>query len=192
MALKIFEAPYNWGIMAAVNENTNCTMVESGKAYGSYGVYTITFPDGNKIENVYIEGYINDTTYYGNKFVVFVDEDNDFFYSTVSGGTKSNTESNGAATGISLAFFANNAQHKMRHDTSDYGNNYFFSLPGHLTRNDTTVDIFEMIPLILWDGAIIPRTYYQTYKKYTPGLKFIDNNGNKWVTLGGYLLYHYE
>ena len=59
---------------------------------------------------------------------------------------------------------------------------------------NTYTDGFEPeIGIVLGSGlGEIADVYCEYKRQFDPGLRFIDQNGNKWVTLGGYMLYHYE
>lgn len=47
-----------------------------------------------------------------------------------------------------------------------------------------------LVPLYTKDGkSLVKNTYINYERMFQPGLKFIDQNGNRFVTLGSYLLY---
>ena len=56
--------------------------------------------------------------------------------------------------------------------------------------DNTLKEQITLIPLYMSFGRSFVKGAYVNYERmFQPGLKFIDQNGNKFVTLGGYLLY---
>ena len=56
--------------------------------------------------------------------------------------------------------------------------------------NNTLKEQITLVPLYMSNGRSFVKNAYVNYERmFQPGLKFIDQNGNKFVTLGSYLLY---
>ena len=56
--------------------------------------------------------------------------------------------------------------------------------------DNTLKEQITLIPLYMSFGRSFVKNAYVNYERlFQPGLKFIDQNGNKFVTLGSYLLY---
>lgn len=71
-----------------------------------------------------------------------------------------------------------------------------------IAENDSTKQDIILVPLRVYGSyynenntrsvgvtTFVKNVYVNYERKFQPGLKFIDQNGNKFVTLGGYLLY---
>lgn len=72
----------------------------------------------------------------------------------------------------------------------------------YISENDSTEQNITLVPLRvqgtyrneantdnLMFRAFVKNVYMNYERRFQPGLKFIDQNGNRFVTLGGYLLY---
>lgn len=72
----------------------------------------------------------------------------------------------------------------------------------YISENDSTDQNITLLPLRVrgsyrneantenvWFRAFVKNVYMNYERRFQPNLKFIDQNGNKFVTLGGYLLY---
>ena len=71
---------------------------------------------------------------------------------------------------------------------SNYTMRDWCNSPGDV--EDTIKEQITLIPLYTRDGkSFVKNTYINYERMFQPGLKFIDQNGNRFVTLGGYLLY---
>lgn len=196
MALKIISCKTdNWdNFLNVIHENTNIKVEATDTYQGGMRKHNITFPDGKKMEGAWLDIYFSSSEigFYGDTMIVLVDESKDFIYTVTSGGSEPPLKPSGNSMGVNLVYYADDEPHNMRWSSGNYAPRDIFSLPGTLNRNDAMAEIYEMFPLVLYDGSIVPNMFYQTKKQFAPGLKFIDGAGNKWVTCGMYLLYHYE
>lgn len=62
------------------------------------------------------------------------------------------------------------------------------NIPGNV--ENTIKEQITLVPLYTRDGkSFVKNTYINYERMFQPGLKFIDQNGNRFVTLGSYLLY---
>ena len=56
---------------------------------------------------------------------------------------------------------------------------------------DTIKGQITLVPLYAQDSKSFVKNVYINYERmFQPGLKFVDENNNEWITLGGYLLYY--
>lgn len=164
---------------------------------GSAGIqkFSMRFPDMETAKPVYMQ-YLNTLG------TIFIDVDNHFFMYVISNGFSNYPY----------------IERLYKNLICDYNGN-FFSLCGsgtdvninnmninigdtnYYSENDSTKQNITLAPLRVYgrnctdeDGYYYARTFvknvYINYeRKFQPNLKFIDQNGNKFVTLGGYLLY---
>ena len=66
--------------------------------------------------------------------------------------------------------------------------NSYCNIPEYVS--DTLKEQITLVPLYMSLGRSFVKNAYINYeRKFQPGLKFIDQNNNEFITLGGYLLY---
>ena len=87
-------------------------------------------------------------------------------------------------------------------NTNWYYTNTSADSDNYIAENDSTKQNIVLAPLRvrgtyrnkdgtndLWFNAFVKNAYINYERRFQHSLKFIDQNGNKFVTLGGYILY---
>lgn len=80
---------------------------------------------------------------------------------------------------------------KLHESTTEYS---VFNIPYSNKRFDGTSDSITLVPAFFYDDdtnykGFIKNMYIEYERPFQGGLKFIDQNGNRFMTLGGYFLY---
>lgn len=184
--------------LAKIKEQTGVEITNLGSGYySSVKKYNIRFPDMDAPQQV-------DCTYFNKTGTMFIDTSSHFLMLTNNSGTGYSTyvdeffptiifEHEGCLYNVC---YQNEVPWDRRMNSNCSG-----TLPDYQGNNVTKNDI-TLIPLRVYAynhylkevshdtaKAYIRHCYVNHERKFQRGLKFIDQNGNKFVTLGGYLLY---
>lgn len=156
---------------------------------GSYGIqkFNMRFPDMETAQSVNLE-YLNSTGTF------FIDADNHFLcYSIASGmGSYSYVDDLYKV----LVFDCNGKLCNVCYsDDQNWGNT--MNVMSYYAEDDSSKSKITLCPLRVVAGnmvsnsvkGFVKKCYVNYERKFQKGLKLIDGNGNKFVTLGGYLLY---
>ena len=158
---------------------------------GSYDIKTFSmrFPDMETAQSIGL-GYFNE------RGTLFIDADNHFFCYSIASGLDNYShvddlyrdfvfDFNGKLVNICYT------TDRSWGDTMNAGGNY--------TENDYSKSNITLCPLRVYANnslngagnvrAFVKNCYVNYERRFQRGLKFIDQNGNRFVTLGGYLLY---
>ena len=144
----------------------------------------ITFPDG---KNISINYDFSSGTIDANKYKALVDLNKDLFilYNNTSGGYNIGIDNYFDSAADFIIAKSNGNLRKM----SGYMKN--LNVPRYAKSDDskntlTIVSVFEGDSLTY---GFYDDIYINYERRFPVGLKFIDQNGNRFVTLGSYLLY---
>ena len=196
MSLEIIQVTGNLtsdlsALIALIKEKTG---LEITPPEPSHNIYKMRFPDMENAKNVYL---VNDFSQIG---TIFIDADNHFFVYSVGDG-------------VSVISYLDSMYRTFIYDYNGELGIISSSNRVSWSNTNTTLDssyIFEADPtkneIILVPfrtrgehyvnesihanfKTFVKNVYTNYERRFQPGLKFIDQNGNKFVTLGGYLLY---
>lgn len=152
----------------------------------------ITFTDGNYISELGYNlhnDYIHDST----KYTIFADDSSNLFIITKTTNWCSMSQSQELSS-LYVTFITNLSGEIV--DIAAYGSSMsrVVNIPEsvNVNQNNNSIKIF---PLYFGNSFTpnkygFPKNVFINYeRKFDAGLKFIDQNGNRFVTLGTYLLY---
>ena len=178
-------------LIALIKEKTGLeiTPPETGN------VYKMRFPDMVKAKIVYI---VNDFSQIG---TIFIDAANHFLVYAVGDG-------------VSYIEYVDSMYRTFIYDYNGelgtIGDSYHLPwyytntslASNYISEDDTTKNEITLVPFRVYGNyrnekddknvnvkAFVKNAYINYERRFQPGLKFIDQNGNEFITLGGYLLY---
>lgn len=155
-------------------------------------VYKMRFPNMEKAKSVPIT---NDFSYTG---TIFIDADNPFLVYAVGNGV---SDISYLHEMYRTFIYDYNGELGTINSSSWSFMNTSLDSSYSIAENDITKNEITLAPLrvygiyrneadtSVWVNTFIKNAYINYERRFQPGLKFIDQNGNKFVTLGGYLLY---
>ena len=177
-------------LLAIIKQKTGLELTASGSA-DNYGKvpFNVRFPDMEESQGVGIYSFTDNG-------IFFIDANNHFLCYSIAGGLDSYSYVNNLYG--ALIFDSNgklaNVCYDTRREFYDTMNMY-----GGYAENDNSKSNITLCPLRAYaynglSGAnnvrgFVKNCYVNYERKFQKGLKFIDQNGNRFVTLGGYLLY---
>lgn len=184
--------------LAKIKEKTGVEITNLTGNSNGFSTYDIRFPNMETAQKVRCE-------YFNKEGTVFVDVDNHFLMLTTNSGAGYSEYVNGF---FPVIIFGHEGclynvcyQEGVPWD-SCMNSNCSGTLPDYQGNNVTKNDI-TLIPLRVYAynldlkevsndtaKAYIRHCYVNYERKFQRGLKFIDQNGNEFITLGGYLLYY--
>ena len=162
----------------------------------SYGICTcnVKFPDMNEAVSLKIRS----TAYFSSVSggVVFVDTEKHFF-AWVGKNTPKSLSDDYLTNWLSIMVFESDGVLISAFPTDD--RSYFsdvMNIPTH-AKNEVIKNQITLLPAFVYikTGSTsypcyyVPNLYINYERTFETGLKFRDQNGNRFVTLGGYLLY---
>ena len=177
-------------LLATIKQKTGLELTASGSA-DDYGIkpFNVRFPDMEESQGVNIFQFTESG-------ILFIDADNHFLCYSIADGLDSYPyveylyralifDSNGK-----LANICYSTRNEFYYTMTAYG--------GYAEDNNSKSNI-TLCPLRVHTQntlngannvyAFVKNCYVNYERKFQRNLKFIDQNGNKFVTLGGYLLY---
>ena len=197
MSLEIIE--YNTSnsneseLLATIKQRTGLELTAVGSAnFGKY--YNVRFSDMKESQKVEILSFTTSGT-------VFIDVTNHFLCYTVASGTEDYSNVDDLYRAIVYDFngiLANvtqytNCEWSRVMNINMYAGGY---LENNYSKNDITLGPLRVEARNWTDPSgqkyakgFIKNCYVNYERQFQKGLKFIDQNGNKFVTLGGYILY---
>ena len=122
----------------------------------------------------------------GESYLCFVDAENHFFaYVNKQASYDIYTPSNLMNNWVTILIHEKDGKF-VSEIYSDIRNMYkYCNIPEYVS--DTLKEQITLVPLYM--SGFVKNVYINYERLFHPGLKFIDQNGNKFVTLGSYLLY---
>ena len=196
MSLEIIE--YNQsmsesGLIALIKQRTGLEMEALDEGTSGRKTYSMRFPDMETSQKVKI-AYLNDNGTF------FIDTNNHFLCFTIGSGVGDYEyvdylykimvfDVNGKLANVCDAYKT----------TWSYAMNIYQNITAYYLENDNSKNIITLCPLRAYgpnsiSGAnsvrgFVKNCYVNYERQFQRNLKFIDQNGNRFVTLGGYLLY---
>ena len=202
MSLKIInikpDASTEWGditeIMAQVNSELGFELLSNFKSNDNYGRdnMDIKFPDMSEAVTVNVQ-----TSYSSFKKMCFIDLDNHFFliYSNANESPNHINDTDFHRFFPCIVFETEEGSISSIEVFGSYGENgyaqsTYFNIPSKMG-NDPSKNTLRMFLAYYTGVGFIKNMYFNCDRVFeTAGLKFIDQNGNEFITLGGYLLYY--
>lgn len=200
MSLEIINVPYELtsnlsALIALIKEKTGLeiTPPEDGTLSGKF---KMRFPDMENAKNVYLYNRFDQTG------TIFIDAANHFLAYAVGAGT--GVISNFSALYRGFIFDYNGELGNMcaTSNTNWYYTNTSADSDNYIAENDSTKQNITLVPLRvrgtyrnedntenMYATTFVKNAYINYERRFQHSLKFIDQNGNKFVTLGGYILY---
>lgn len=154
---------------------------------GSYGIFScqVKFPDMENYETLSMR-----QTNAGKNTLCFVDVENHFFaYVSLQSGL--NYYKPNVAINDWLGILIHEKDGKLVSEmTSDSDMRMYEYCNVAEYVDDIPKEKITLLPFYISSSKNFVKNLYINYERcFTPGLKFIDQNGNRFVTIGGYLLY---
>ena len=195
MSLEIIDYKYSGAnsiseIIATIKQRTGLELTSSGSA-DNYGKipFNVRFPDMEESQGVGIYEFTSSG-------VFFIDANNHFLCYSIASGLDSYSYVNNLYS--ALVFDSNGKLANICYDTRREFYRTMAAYGGYAEDNNLKSNI-TLCPLRVYANnnlngandvhAFVKNCYVNYERKFQRNLKFIDQNGNKFVTLGGYLLY---
>ena len=195
MSLEIIEYLSSMGeseLLATIKQRTGLEMKALDDGSGGIKTFSMRFPDMETAQNIGLK-YLNDNGTF------FIDADNHFLCYLIANGLESYSYVDQLYKALVFDFKGKLANvcytpdrrwdQAMNVANSDY----------YYAENDSSKSNITLCPLRVYAvdsqtgtkkvRAFVKNCYVNYERKFQKGLKFIDQNGNRFVTLGGYLLY---
>ena len=175
-------------LLATIKQRTGLELVASGS--DSYGIkpFSMRFPDMETAQSIGLE-YFNDNGTF------FIDADNHFLCYSIKSGMETYSYIDDLYK--NFVFDHNGKLVNICYTTDQSSIN--INTEGTYVENDSSKSNITLCPLRVYARntlndannvrGFVKNCYVNYERKFQKGLKFIDQNGNKFVTLGGYLLY---
>ena len=176
-------------LLTIIKQRTGLELVALDDGTGGRKTFSMRFPDMETAQSVKL-GYFNEMG------TLFIDADNHFLCYSIKSGTENYSYVDNLYRDFIFDFNGKltNPCHitdRSWGDTMNAGGDY--------AENDSSKNNITLCPLRVYaynglNGnnrvrAFVKNCYVNYERKFQKGLKFIDQNGNRFVTLGGYLLY---
>ena len=200
MSLEIIEYTHNDAnsiseIIATIKQRTGLELTSLGSASHSMEPFNVRFPDMEESQKVEIQEFTFSGTF-------FIDATNHFLCYTVGSGMGDYNYVNNLYRAIVYDFNGVLANVSMYNECSWSQMMNIDMKGGNYLENDYSKNDITLAPLKVWarnysdyeNGkyaeGFIKNCYVNYERKFQRNLKFIDQNGNEFITLGGYLLYY--
>ena len=180
-------------LLATIKQRTGLELTAlDSTSSGKY--YNVRFPDMEESQKVEILSFTTSGT-------VFIDVTNHFLCYTVASGTEDYNYVDRLYRAIVYDFNGVLANVTQYIECEWYRTMNINMFSGAYLENDYSKNDITLVPLRVearnWAAAegrkyakgFIKNCYVNYERRFQKGLKFIDQNGNKFVTLGGYILY---
>ena len=201
MSLEIIEYTYKDAnskseIIATIKQRTGLELTALGEASYEAVPFNVRFPDMEESQKIDILDFTLSGTF-------FIDAANHFLFYTVDTGMGDYDFVDKVYRAIVYDFNGVLANVSYMHEMSwDYTMNMRMKYTeGSYLENDYSKNDITLAPLRVYAynhnayenrisvKGFIKNCYVNYERKFQRNIKFIDQNGNKFVTLGGYLLY---
>ena len=201
MSLEIIEYTYNDAnsiseIIATIKQRTGLELTSLGSATYSMVPFNVRFPDMKESQKISIQEFTFSGTF-------FIDATNHFLCYTVGNGMDDYNYVDNLYRAIVYDFNGVLANVSMRIEC-DWSQTMNIDMRfGNYLENDYSKNDITLGPLKVWAcnhssdsnnrkyvKGFIKNCYVNYERKFQRNLKFIDQNGNEFITLGGYLLYY--
>ena len=170
---------------ALIKEKTGLDIVINNSSYG-FQECSVKFPDMENYETLTMM-YLNNPD-----AICFVDVENHFFAYAFQPSSMGYYDPGSSITDSLRVLIHEKKDGSLVSElTSSSTMNWYqyFNISYTVNRNATTEQI-TLVPAFAQSGKCFIKNLYINYERmFSPALKFIDQNGNRFVTIGGYLLY---
>ena len=200
MSLEIIEYTYNDSnsiseIIATIKQRTGLELTSLGSASNSMEPFNVRFPDMEESQKIDIQEFTFSGTF-------FIDATNHFLCYTVGDGMGNYNYVDNLYRAIVYDFNGVLANVSMHTECAWSKSMNIDMMHGIYLENDYSKNDITLGPLKVWACDVyssadtkyakgfIKNCYLNYERKFQRGLKFIDQNGNEFITLGGYLLYY--
>ena len=174
-------------LLAIIKQRTGLELVALDSS--SSDKFNMRFPDMETAQSIELKSLNTNGTF-------FIDADNHFLCYSIASGTEDTSYINDLYKALVSDFNGKlaNLCYSTRQSFGDVMN-----AGGYYAEDDSSKSKITLCPLRAYaynglSGAnnvrgFVKNCYVNYERKFQKGLKFIDQNGNRFVTLGGYLLY---
>ena len=199
MSLEIIEYTHNNAnsiseIIATIKQRTGLELTSLGSASSSMEPFNVRFPDMEESQKVSIQTFTFSGTF-------FIDAANHFLWYTVGNGMDDYDYVDNVYRAIVYDFngVLANVSYMTERAWESFMNINMYN--GGYLENDYSKNDITLGPLRVYAcnhneyenrkyvNGFIKNCYVNYERKFQRNIKFIDQNGNRFVTLGGYLLY---
>ena len=200
MSLEIIYVSYELtqnlsALIALIREKTGLEITQP--AGGSKaGLFKMRFPDMENAKNVYLYNGFDQTG------TIFIDAANHFLAYVVGDGVSVITYFNSMYRNFIFDYNGELGNMCVTSNVRWSYTNTSLDSDFYIAENDSTEQDIILAPLRVrgsyrneggtedvYVRAFVKNVYINYERRFQPNLKFIDQNGNRFVTLGGYLLY---
>ena len=200
MSLEIIEYTHNDAnsiseIIATIKQRTGLELTSLGDAYYEAVPFNVRFPDMEESQKINIQTFTFSGTF-------FIDATNHFLCYTVGNGMDDYRYVDNLYRAIVYDFNGLLANVSMNTERNWNAMNIDMYNGGYL-ENDYSKNDITLVPLRVYGcnhdndstnrkygKGFIKNCYVNYERKFQRNLKFIDQNRNEFITLGGYLLYY--
>ena len=192
MSLEIIEFPQPMStaeLMALIKQRTGLELEALDSGSGGIQKFSMRFPDMETAQDIGL-GYFNEVG------TLFIDADNHFLCYSIASGTENYSYVDDLYRDFVFDFNGKLANICF---STKRGWGIVMNVGGGYAEDDSSKSNITLCPLraYAYNGlngvdngqAFIKNCYVNYERKFQKGLKFIDQNGNRFVTLGGYILY---
>ena len=193
MSLEIIDYPSSMSeseLLATIKQRTGLELEALDSGSAGIKTFSMRFPDMETAQSIGL-GYFNE------RGTLFIDADNHFFCYSIASGTENYyyvddlyrsfvSDYNGKLANVCFStkrgwgIVMNAVSSTYAEDDSLKSNITLCPLRAYAYNSLNGADSVQ---------AFIKNCYVNYERKFQKGLKFIDQNGNRFVTLGGYILY---
>lgn len=186
MSLVYFNCNYTESAKSAalIKEKTGLDIVINNSASG-FQECSVKFPDMANYETLTMR-YLNNSN-----AICFVDVENHFFAYASQPSSMGYYDPSSSVTDSLYVLIHEKDGSLVSELTSGSTIQWYaaFNISYTVNRNATAEQI-ALVPAYIQYGKCFIKNLYINYERmFYPALKFVDQNGNRFVTLGGYLLY---
>ena len=191
MSLEIIDCPSSINeseLLATIKQRTGLELEALDSGSGGLKTFSMRFPDMETAQSIRL-GYHNE------KGTFFIDADNHFLCYSIKSGTETYSYIDDLYR--NFVFDHNGKLVNICYSTDRSWSS--INTEGTYVENDSSKSNIILCPLRAYaynnlNGAnnvqaFVKNCYVNYERKFQKGLKFIDQNGNRFVTLGGYLFY---
>lgn len=159
--------------------------------------YEMRFPDMGNAKNVYLYNAFD------TRGTLFIDANNHFFAHAIGNGFGVISRFNSMYSNFIFDYNGELGNMCATSNTDWRYTNTSLDDTNYISENDSTKQDIILVPLRvrgtyrnedntenLGFRAFVKNAYINYERRFQPGLKFIDQNRNEFITLGGYLLYY--
>ena len=178
-------------LLATIKQKTGLELTASGPR-DNYGLvpFNVRFPDMGESQAVGIYEFTESG-------ILFIDADNHFLCYSIENGLSSYSYVDRLYR--ALIFDSNG---KLANVCYTYNREFYYTMTayGGYAENNNSKSNITLCPLRVYTQnnlngannvyAFVKNCYVNYERKFRRNLKFIDQNGNEFITLGGYLLYY--